>query len=98
MIEKKLTTLIFGNVVLESSMTGCDIRVYSDDYRSYYMHTKRQVVLKAPLDELKSTATPSQKKAVAKHVFDEVEAELEETYPGGVDAASEAFNTWLNQD
>lgn len=29
MIEKKLTTLIFGNLVLESTLTACYVRVYS---------------------------------------------------------------------
>ena len=96
MIEKKLTTtLIFGNVVLESTLTACYVRVYSDDKRSFSMSTNPPVELKVPLDELKKNASREQKEAIATHIFDESRHLLDADYPGGADAAAEEFFEWL---
>lgn len=72
MEEKKLTSLIFGNVVIESSFMGGSLRVYSPDMRSYSELTHHGITLKSPLDEL------------CEHIFRDVESELEKHYPGGV--------------
>lgn len=95
MIEKKLTTLIFGNVVLESTLTACYVRVYSDDKRSFSMSTNPPVELKVPLDELKKNASREQKEAIATHIFDETRHLLDADYPGGADAAAQELFEWL---
>ena len=52
MESKKLTSLVFGNVVLESHMTKTTIVVYSEDMRSWYFRPSPYTELKVPLDEL----------------------------------------------
>lgn len=95
MIEKKLTTLIFGNLVLESTLTACHVRVYADDKRSFSMSTNPPVELKVPLDVLKVNASREQKEAIAFHIFDETKHLLDADYPGGADAASRELLNWL---
>lgn len=95
MIEKKLTTLIFGNLVLESTLTACHVRVYADDRRSFSMSTNPPVELNVPLDELKENASREQKEAIATHLFDETRHFLDADYPGGADAAAKELFDWL---
>ncbi|QPK84060.1 hypothetical protein G7Y29_04585 [Corynebacterium qintianiae] len=95
MIEKKLTTLIFGNLVLESTLTACYVRVYADDKRSFSMSANPPVELKVPLDELKKNASREQKEAIASRIFDETRHLLDADYPGGSDAASRELLDWL---
>ncbi|GAB3948584.1 hypothetical protein [Corynebacterium tapiri] len=95
MIEKQLTTLIFGNLVLESTLTACYVRVYADDKRSFSMSTNPPVEIKVPLDELKKNASREQKEAIASHVFDEARQFLDTDYPGGADAAAKELLDWL---
>lgn len=94
-IEKKLTTLIFGNVVLESALTACYVRVYADDKRSFSMSTTPPIELKVPLDELKKNASREEKEAIATHLFDKTRHFLDADYPGGADAAAKEFFNWL---
>ena len=46
MESKKLTSLVFGNVVLESHMTKTTIVVYSEDMRSWYFRPSPYTELK----------------------------------------------------
>lgn len=45
MEERKLKSLFFGNVVLESHILGTSPRVYSPDMRSYSFRPSRDVTL-----------------------------------------------------
>ena len=58
MEEKKLTSLVFGNVVMESALMGAFVRIYSRDMRSYSMNTDRNITLKAPLDDYGAKSHP----------------------------------------
>lgn len=49
MESKTLTSLVFGNVVLESQMTKTIIVVYSDDMRSWYFRPSPYTELKLSL-------------------------------------------------
>ncbi|WP_075723676.1 hypothetical protein [Corynebacterium stationis] len=53
MEERKLSSLFFGNVVLESGLMGTPVRIYSEDMRSYSFRPDSQTTLSVPLDELK---------------------------------------------
>lgn len=95
MIVRSLPALIFGSVVLESNLTGCTVRIYSDDLTSYSMHTKPRVELKLPLDELREKITIDKSKELAYAILKDVEKELDETYPGGLEKATSELSTWL---
>ena len=95
--ERRLTTLIFGNVVLESQLTGTHLRVYAPDHRSYYMRTSPEVGLLLPLDELRHTITSDHAHKLAEAVFKGVAEELEESYAGGVERAQAEFSAWLSE-
>ena len=43
MEKRTLTTLIFGNVVIESNLRGAELRIYSEDWRAYQLRTGRSV-------------------------------------------------------
>ncbi|MGP5496716.1 hypothetical protein [Corynebacterium flavescens] len=95
MEERKLSSLFFGNVVLESHFLGTSPRVYSPDMRSYSFRPSPDVILSVPLDELKGTLTPEHAGALAKQVFHSVAGELDGNYPGGCEHAEEELKNWL---
>ena len=53
MKERTLTTLIFGNVVIESNLRGAELRIYSEDWRAYQLRTDLGMTFRAPLDEIR---------------------------------------------
>lgn len=97
MEEKKLTSLIFGNVVIESSLMGGSLRVYSPDMRSYSELTHHGITLKAPLDELRGDVPPENLDELCERIFRDVESELEKHYPGGVARARRELRDWLSR-
>lgn len=95
MESKTLTSLVFGNVVLESHMTKTIIVVYSQDMRSWYFRPSPYTELKVPLDELRGKLSRERAELISERIFDSVKLELEENYPGGVDRAQEQLCDWL---
>ena len=95
MKSKTLTSLVFGNVVLESQMTKTIIVVYADDMRSWYFRPSPYTELKVPLDELRGQLSRQRAELIAERIFDGVKVELEESYPGGVVRAQEQLCDWL---
>lgn len=95
MESKTLTSLVFGNVVLESQMTKTIIVVYADDMRSWYFRPSPYTELKVPLDELRGKLSRERAELISERIFDSVKLELEENYPGGVDRAQEQLCDWL---
>ena len=95
MEEKKLTTLIFGNVVVESQLLGAQVRIYGKDMRSYYMRPSPYVDISVPLDTLREKIDFDQAEAMAERIFDSVKGELDETYPGGSKQAVLELAAWL---
>lgn len=97
MESKKLTSLVFGNVVLESHMTKTTIAVYSEDMRSWYFRPSPYTELKVPLDELQGQLSRERAELISERIFDDVKLELEESYPGGVDRAQKELCAWLRR-
>lgn len=97
MEEKKLSSLVFGNVVLESQLLGTPPRIYASDMRSYYSHPSLYANLAAPLNELRGELQPDHAEALAKEVFSSVAEELDENYPVGCQRAEEELKAWLMQ-
>lgn len=97
MESKKLTSLVFGNVVLESHMTKTTISVYSEDMRSWYFRPSPYTELKVPLDELQGQLSRERAELISERIFDSVKLELEESYPGGVDRAQKELCAWLRR-
>ncbi|OFN34485.1 hypothetical protein [Corynebacterium sp. HMSC072A04] len=95
MESKTLTSLVFGNVVLESQMTKTIIVVYADDMRSWYFRPSPYTELKVPLDELQGKLSRERAELISERIFDNVKLELEESYPGGVDRAQKELCGWL---
>ena len=95
MEEKKLTSLVFGNVVIESTLMGAFVRIYSPDMRSYSMNKDRNITLKAPLDDLRGEIPPGHLDALCELIFHDVEEELDTHYPGGVARARQELREWL---
>ncbi|MCG7261823.1 hypothetical protein MHJ96_10995 [Corynebacterium aurimucosum] len=95
MESRKLTSLVFGNVVLESHMTKTTIVVYSEDMRSWYFRPSPYTELKVPLDELQGQLSRERAELISERIFDNVKLELEESYPGGVDRAQKELCAWL---
>lgn len=95
MESKTLTSLVFGNVVLESQMTKTIIVVYADDMRSWYFRPSPYTELKVPLDELRGQLSRERAELISERIFDSVKLELEENYPGGVVRAQEQLCDWL---
>ena len=85
MEAKSLTSLVFGNVVLESHMTKTVIIVYAEDMRSWYFRPSPYTELKVPLDELRGQLSRERADLISERIFDSVTLELEESYPGGVE-------------
>lgn len=97
MESKKLTSLVFGNIVLESHMTKTTIAVYSEDMRSWYFRPSPYTELKVPLDELQGQLSRERAELISERIFDSVKLELEESYPGGVDRAQKELCAWLRR-
>lgn len=97
MESKKLTSLVFGNVVLESHMTKTTIVVYSEDMRSWHFRPSPYTELKVPLDELQGQLSRERAELISERIFDNVKLELEESYPGGVDRAQKELCAWLRR-
>ena len=95
MESKTLTSLVFGNVVLESQMTKTIIVVYADDMRSWYFRPSPYTELKVPLDELRGQLSRERAELISERIFNDVKVELEESYPGGVDRAQRQLCSWL---
>ncbi|AJI78354.1 hypothetical protein [Corynebacterium singulare] len=95
MESKTLTSLVFGNVVLESQMTKTIIVVYADDMRSWYFRPSPYTELKVPLDELRGQLSRERAELISERIFNDVKIELEESYPGGVDRAQRQLCGWL---
>lgn len=95
MEERKLSSLIFGNVALESGLMGTPVRIYSEDMRSYSFRSDSQATLSVPLDELKGQLTHDHAEKLARKVFDSVSEELDANYPGGYKRAAEELTDWL---
>ncbi|MCZ9309839.1 hypothetical protein LH392_00785 [Corynebacterium uberis] len=95
MREHKLTSLIFGNVVIESMITGAQVRLYSEDLRSYYYRPTPHAEISMPLDELREKITKKETQELAEVIFDSVSEELEANYPGGLERAKREFMEWL---
>ena len=95
MEERKLSSLIFGKVVLESGLMGTPVRIYSEDMRSYSFRSDSQATLSVPIDELKGQLTRDHAEKLARKVFDSVSEELDANYPGGYKRAAEELTDWL---
>lgn len=98
MIERNLPALIFGNVVIESSILGGELRVYGEDWRSYSTVEGRAVQLKYPLDDMRSKMDEKTAQHFSEHLLQYVEDELEATYPGGIERAKQELCGWLLRD
>ncbi|QPK80410.1 hypothetical protein G7Y31_10310 [Corynebacterium lizhenjunii] len=97
MEEKKLSSLFFGNVVLESHIMGTDIRVFGPNMCGYSMRPTPDITLSAPLNELKGTLSQDHAEALAKDVFKYVAEEVNENYPGGRERAEKELTDWFMQ-
>ena len=87
MEERTLTTLIFGNVVIQSTLRGAELRIYSEDWRAYQLRTDLGVTFRAPLDDIRGTVPQRDVAELAERFFELAAAELEAHYPGGVERA-----------
>ena len=83
MKERTLSTLIFGNVVIESNLRGAELRIYSEDWRAYQLRTDLGVTFRAPLDDIRGTVPQRDVAELAERFFELAAAELEARYPGG---------------
>ena len=95
MEERKLTSLFFGNVVLESHILGTAIRVYAPDMRSYSERLKPDISLSVPLDEVRGKLESDHAEALSKKILGYVAEELDRSYPGGCSRAEEELQAWL---
>ena len=95
MEAKSLTSLVFGNVVLESHMNKTVITLYAEDMRSWYFRPSPYTELKVPLDELRGQLSRERADLISERIFDSVTLELEESYPGGVERAQKQLCAWL---
>ncbi|WP_313547761.1 hypothetical protein [Corynebacterium sp.] len=98
MIERNLPALIFGNVVIESSILGGELRVYGEDWRSYSTVEGRAVQLKYPLDDMRSKMDEKTAQHFSEHLLQYVEDEVEARYPGGIERAKQELCGWLLRD
>lgn len=98
MIERNLPALIFGNVVIESSILGGELRVYGEDWRSYSTGGDPAVQLKYPLDDMRSKMDAKTAQQFSEYLLQNVEDQLEATYPGGIERAKQELCGWLLRD
>ena len=96
MKERTLSTLIFGNVVIESNLRGAELRIYSEDWRAYQLRTDLGVTFRAPLDDIRGTVPQRDVAELAERFFELAAAELEAHYPGGVERAQKELAQWLS--
>ena len=96
MEERTLTTLIFGNVVIESNLRGAELRIYSEDWRAYQLRTDLGVTFRAPLDDIRGTVPQRDVAELAERFFELAAAELEAHYPGGVERTQKELAQWLS--
>ena len=96
MQERTLTTLIFGNVVIESNLRGAELRIYSEDWRGYQRRTDCGMTFRAPLDDIRGTVPERDLAALTEKFFEPAAAELEAHYPGGVEQAQKELAQWLS--
>lgn len=92
---KRLTSLCFGNVVLESSLLGSEARIYDADWRSFCMRPSGYVVTKVPLDELRDVVPEDKVCLLSEKILDAVRPELDANYPGGYERATGELAQWL---
>lgn len=97
MEEKRLSSLFFGNVVLESQVLGTFPKIYADDMHSYWMRPSRDGMLSVPLDDLGSISSDKAEK-LSNKILESVSAELNANYPGGKSQAVKELTAWLLQD
>ena len=98
MEERRLTTLFFGNVVLESQISGTFPKMYAADMRSYWMRPSRDGAIAVPLDDLRGKITADRAKALSEKIFESVALELEKNYAGGKSQAVQELTAWLLQE
>ncbi len=98
MEEKRLTSLIFGNVVLESQVLGTFPKIYADDMRSYWMRPSNDAMLSVPLDDLRGNISSDRAQGISSKIFESVSAELNTNYPGGKSQAIKELTAWLLRD
>ena len=91
MEEKNLSSLVFGNVVLESQFLGTTPRIYAADMRSYSLRPSPYATLSAPLNDLRRQLQPDHAEAIAKKIFDSVAEELNEKMPAWIDCHVKAL-------
>ena len=96
MQERTLTTLIFGNVVIESNLRGAELRIYSEDWRGYQRRTDCGMTFRAPLDDIRGTVPERDLVALTEKFFEPAAAEFEAHYPGGVERAQKELAEWLS--
>ena len=96
MDERTLTTLIFGNVVIESNLRGAELRVYSEDWRGYQRRTDCGMTFRAPLEDIRGTVPERDLAALTEKFLEPAAAELEAHYPGGVARAQKELAQWLS--
>ena len=96
MKERTLSTLIFGNVVIESNLRGAELRIYSEDWRAYQLRTDLGVTFRAPLDDIRGTVPQRDVAELAERFFELAAAELEAHYPGGVERTQKELAQWLS--
>jgi hypothetical protein len=85
MEERKLTSLIFGNVVIESQLMGAQVRVYGEGRRSYYLRPSPYLSIAVPLDDLREEISAEEATSLSEKIFSSVADEIEHTYPGGLE-------------
>ena len=95
MEERVLTTLIFGNVVLEAQLLGSELRIYGDNQRSYYTTINRSVSTRVPLDDIRGNISQNHASALAGRLLNPAISELDKSYPGGSSKAINELTQWL---
>lgn len=98
MEEKRLSSLFFGNVVLESQVSGTFPKIYADDMHSYWMRPSRDGMVSVPLDDLRGNISSDRAEKLSNKIFESVSAELNANYPGGKSQAVKELTAWLLQD
>lgn len=95
---KRLSSLFFSNVVLESQVSGTFSKIYADDMHSYWMRPSNDAMLSVPLDDLRGNTSPDRAERLSNKIFESVSAELNANYPGGKSQAAKELTAWFLQD
>lgn len=96
--RKAANNTIFGNVVLESQISGTFPKMYAADMRSYWIRPSRDGAIAVPLDDLRGQITADRAKALSEKIFESVALELEKNYAGGKSQAVQELTAWLLQE